>query len=146
MNKERLCPLCCTNMTRGTICTECSLTQPSLRWMEQGVEPTIRGVPASQATCPQESQAQVQAADIEQLYFIRDPVKAIHFSFLTCGAQLKLYKREGSCTSNLFCSTCDRAYWMDWQEGVLHMGIDDNQFVDRMADRLRNSGVGRRIL
>lgn len=117
--------------------------------MEAGVEPTIRGVPASQARCPQEERAQVSVEDREQVYVLQYTSNAVHFACRTCGNQLELKKPELGYTSNMFCGACDRQYWVDWHAGVLHMGLDDDQLYSRMMDRLtgtmRMNGVGRRL-
>lgn len=133
MNEERLCPLCCENMTRGTICTKCSFTQPSLRYMEVGKQWTIRGVPASQARCPQEELMHTELfkpegdRNQEQIYLLQPSSTEVNFTCRTCGTPCAMRRPSEGCTTNLFCVTCKRQYWVDWQAGVLHMGLDNDQ-------------------
>jgi hypothetical protein len=86
----------------------------------------------------------MQTENKEQIYLIPATVESIHFTCRTCGTPLAMSHEEGSCTTNMFCF-CTRQYWVDWQAGILHMGLDDNQLAERVARELRNNGVGRLI-
>lgn len=62
-----------------------------------------------------------------------------------------MHREEGSYTTNLFCNTCDRQYWVDWQAGVLHMGLDNHdelysRLMDRVTGTLRTNGEERRLV
>lgn len=137
MNEERLCPLCCENKTRGMLCTKCCTSLPGGCYAVFGKEWTIRGVPASQARCPQEERARVEAESKETLYTIQFSSNEVHFPCRTCSRMLELKKPELGVTSNTFCPGCDRQYWCDWQAGVLHTGLDNHdELYSRMMDKL----------
>lgn len=89
--------------------------------------------------------------DREILYKLSSPVTEVHSSCRTCGTPFAMIRSEGTYTTNLFCISCDRQYWVDWEAGVLHMGLDNHdelysRMMDRLTGTLRMNGVGRRIL